>query len=60
MSSFTREVDKVGRWGGEEFSIICPYTSNANALVIAEKLRRIIESEQLLSGHKITHSFGVP
>lgn len=39
-----REVDYVGRYGGEEFVGILPDTSNAQALVVAEKLRKNIES----------------
>ncbi len=35
----TREGDYVGRWGGEEFIIILPFTSDEVALSIAEKLR---------------------
>ena len=39
-----RKVDMVSRYGGEEFAIIIPETTGANALVVAEKLRRQIES----------------
>jgi diguanylate cyclase (GGDEF)-like protein len=39
-----RKVDMVCRYGGEEFAIIIPETTGANALVVAEKLRRHIES----------------
>jgi diguanylate cyclase (GGDEF)-like protein len=46
-----RKVDMVCRYGGEEFAIVVPETTGANALVVAEKLRRQIE----------THPFpGVP
>ena len=38
-----REGDILSRWGGEEFVIILPRTELAEALNIAEKLRRIIE-----------------
>jgi diguanylate cyclase (GGDEF)-like protein len=40
----TREVDVVGRWGGEEFLIICRETRLDGALVLAEKLRCLIHS----------------
>jgi diguanylate cyclase (GGDEF)-like protein len=39
-----RKVDMVCRYGGEEFAIIIPETTGGNALVVAEKLRRHIES----------------
>lgn len=54
-----REVDIVGRWGGEEFLIILPQTSLEDAMGVAEKLRKKIETFHFLHvGHK-TSSFGV-
>jgi diguanylate cyclase (GGDEF)-like protein len=37
-----RKVDVVCRYGGEEFAILVPQTSCANALEVAEKLRRAV------------------
>ena len=34
-----RQVDKLGRWGGEEFLLVCPDTELAGAGVLADKLR---------------------
>ena len=34
-----RDVDTVGRWGGEEFFILCPQTDAEQAKILAEKLR---------------------
>ncbi|GAX86938.1 polar amino acid transport system substrate-binding protein [Lebetimonas natsushimae] len=53
-----REDDFFGRWGGEEFLIILPYTSYFEAIIVAEKLRKIIESHDF-DGIKVTSSFGV-
>ena len=57
----TRSTDKLGRWGGEEFILICPNTSVSLALVLAEKLRMVIfdavfEPENPIA---VTASFGV-
>ena len=38
----SREVDVVGRWGGEEFLIVCRNTPLEGACVLAEKLRTAI------------------
>jgi diguanylate cyclase (GGDEF)-like protein len=44
MKQQTRKMDVVCRYGGEEFAIVVPETSCENALHVAEKLRRQIES----------------
>ncbi len=38
----TRSVDTVGRWGGDEFMLICPETSLNCARTIAEKIRLLV------------------
>jgi diguanylate cyclase (GGDEF)-like protein len=35
-----REVDIVGRLGGEEFAIVLPQTDGTNAIEVAERLRQ--------------------
>jgi diguanylate cyclase (GGDEF)-like protein/PAS domain S-box-containing protein len=59
LQLYCRDVDVVGRWGGEEFLIICRETNIDGGMVVAEKLRSII-ADHLFSqvGHK-TASFGV-
>jgi len=39
-----RTTDIVGRWGGEEFIIICKNTKGSNALIVAEHLRELIQT----------------
>ncbi|MBP1748822.1 MAG: hypothetical protein H6Q52_1361 [Deltaproteobacteria bacterium] len=38
-----RAIDKVGRYGGEEFLIILPETDIEKAIVVAERLRTAVE-----------------
>jgi diguanylate cyclase (GGDEF)-like protein len=38
-----RETDALGRWGGEEFLVLCPGTGQEEAVAIAERLRRLVE-----------------
>jgi len=40
----TRKVDLAGRWGGEEFIIISKETDINGALILAEKIRKAVES----------------
>lgn len=42
-----RDYDIAGRYGGEEFSIILPYTKLAEAKMVAERLRRAVENTKI-------------
>jgi polar amino acid transport system substrate-binding protein len=54
-----RESDIIGRWGGEEFLIICPETEPDEAVLLAEKLRSTLESKVIFDDYTQTASFGV-
>jgi len=41
-----REIDFLGRFGGEEFSIFLPQTETEQARAVAERLRKTIENYQ--------------
>ncbi|WP_407569925.1 GGDEF domain-containing protein [Deinococcus altitudinis] len=49
---------KVGRWGGEEFVVILPGVAKPEAMALAERMRKAIESNAL-AGLAVTASFGV-
>ncbi len=53
-----RNVDTLGRWGGEEFLIILPNIGIAEAIEVAEKLRNEIAKEKIV-GLNCTISLGV-
>jgi len=54
-----RKSDTVGRWGGEEFLIICPESDLKGLIQYAEKLRKLIEGFPFDKvGHK-TSCFGL-
>jgi diguanylate cyclase (GGDEF)-like protein len=55
----SRAVDISGRWGGEEFLIICPCTDLAGAAAMAENIRRALQSHAIPVVGGITCSFGV-
>ena len=53
-----RSSDKLVRWGGEEFLIICSGTSAEQARVLAEKLRTGLKNARWPINPGITASFG--
>ena len=59
IKSCIRKIDFAGRWGGEEFLIICPNTSIKGALIIGEKIRRKIGEHTYKNMHNITISGGI-
>lgn len=63
--SYTREVDMVCRYGGDEFAILMPETSYEHALGKAENLRQVVRSAEFTNTHetdkplRLTLSIGV-
>ena len=58
-----RASDVLARWGGEEFIVLLPNTSEDRAALVAESLREQVANQTLLLGngyeHQLTASFGV-
>ena len=57
-----REIDLIGRYGGEEFSIVLPDTDKESAFQVAERIRLAVEEHTLHAYDeviKVTISVGV-
>ncbi len=54
-----RISDHFGRWGGEEFLLICPETDTEGAMKIADRMRRTIKQHPMRKAGVVTASFGV-
>lgn len=54
-----RAVDVVGRWGGEEFLVLCPDTDLDGARALADKLRAAVADAVFPTAGGVTSSFGV-
>lgn len=54
-----RHTDKVGRWGGEEFVVLCPETNLEGATSLANKIRQKINSATFNNYGQQTASFGI-
>lgn len=59
LGLLARESDMVARWGGEEFLVICPLTTEEELLQIAERLRQDISQLTLEHVHTLTVSIGI-
>lgn len=54
-----RRNDVLGRWGGEEFIVICPNTALSEAYLLADSIRKIIEEKVFDMEDPYTISIGV-
>jgi diguanylate cyclase (GGDEF)-like protein len=54
-----RNLDSAGRWGGEEFLVVCPQTDLEGAAALAEKLRAAYAAWVFPAEIRRTASFGV-
>lgn len=59
LSANVRQSDIVGRWGGEEFLVICPETDLQGAKRFAELLREAVVRNIFSDISDLTCSFGV-
>lgn len=59
IAATVRSADRVVRWGGEEFLIVCINTNGQQAVTLAEKLREHMGMQAWPAGMSVTASFGV-
>jgi diguanylate cyclase (GGDEF)-like protein/putative nucleotidyltransferase with HDIG domain len=59
LSDGVRQSSVLARYGGDEFSILLPDTTEEQAQCAAERLRGVIEKEPLLAARRVTASFGI-
>jgi len=54
-----RKMDMLGRWGGEEFLVICPKTGLDGIRALAEIIRSKVENNHLKNVDGVTVSLGI-
>lgn len=66
LMRFTRELqpmlrvhDRLGRWGGEEFLVLCSETEGEDARALAERIRRHTEGLEFDQVGQVTLSIGI-
>lgn len=59
IKSTIRPSDKFGRWGGDEFLLICPELEGENAIAFAERIRSDFCQQTISKENNITLSIGI-
>lgn len=64
IQTSTRPEDVACRYGGEEFTVIYPHTTQTQTMEIADQIRRVIsdfpfDGQEMLPNHNLTVSIGV-
>ena len=59
MKENCRSTDILGRWGGEEFMLICPSSNLKNTLKIAQDIRKMIDKKNFARIKHLSISAGV-
>ena len=54
-----RSTDTFGRWGGEEFLVLCPETPLQGAIELAARIRQAVQTQEFPSQRRHTISAGV-
>ncbi len=61
LDESTRPSDTVGRWGGDEFVVVVPAADGDRAVLLAERMRKMVSALRPLDGYDtaVTLSLGV-
>ena len=59
IGAMLRAQDRLGRWGGEEFLILCSETAGEDARCLAERIRAGVEQLKIEPVGQITLSIGI-
>jgi diguanylate cyclase (GGDEF)-like protein len=59
LMRYSRGINVVARYGGDEFAILLVETSKAGATLYAERIRQILSGHPYAHGMRVTASFGV-
>jgi diguanylate cyclase (GGDEF)-like protein len=59
LMRYSRGINVVARYGGDEFAILLVETSKAGASLYAERIRQILSTHPYGHGMRVTASFGV-
>ena len=59
LSESVRDIDQLGRWGGEEFLLVLPELNLEDALQTAHRLKDKVAAHRFTGANRVTASFGL-
>jgi diguanylate cyclase (GGDEF)-like protein len=59
LLEYSRGINVISRWGGDEFAVVLVETVKAGAQSYAERIRRVLATHPFAHGRPLTASFGV-
>jgi diguanylate cyclase (GGDEF)-like protein len=59
LLKYSRGINVICRWGGDEFAVLLVETSKAGARLYADRLRQVLSEYPFAHGRRITASFGI-
>jgi two-component system, cell cycle response regulator len=59
LLKYSRGINVISRWGGDEFAVLLVETTKAGARLYADRIRQVLSEYPFAPGRRITASFGI-
>jgi diguanylate cyclase (GGDEF)-like protein len=59
LLKYSRGINVICRYGGDEFAVLLVETSKAGARLYANRIRQVLATYPFANGHRVTASFGI-
>jgi len=59
LLKYSRGINVIGRYGGDEFAVLLVETSKAGARLYADRIRQVLATYPFANGRRVTASFGI-
>jgi diguanylate cyclase (GGDEF)-like protein len=59
LMRYSRGINVISRWGGDEFAVLLVETTKAGARLYADRIRQVLAEYPFAHGRRITASFGI-
>ena len=59
LLKYSRGINVICRYGGDEFAVLLVETSKAGARLYADRIRQVLATYPFANGRRVTASFGI-